>query len=226
MNLFRISLTLIAIISSSSTYADEALSSIQRYRFIGSAEDGKKVIILLSHFGPSSQAPFVNLILKEVGKPSTEIIDSKFMFSGGEKELKELEALVLKENEHKLKTLGFTSAQPEFVPAFWEGSSFEKAPHKIYVDTQRNEEFKTLFSTSVATRCPDEKPGLEWKTCLESRCSESIVGPPYSCLTLSLSHKEIVKIGKIYWTVVYRKTRMLDPQTAAGVEFAGLELLP
>src|SRR4051812_41137175 len=80
--------------------AEEDFRALQRYRIIGISSEGGKVAILLSHFGPSSQAPFVNLIIKEVGKSSVETIDSQVIFSGGgEQELKNLEDAVLKKNE-------------------------------------------------------------------------------------------------------------------------------
>lgn len=205
-------------------YANEVVGSLQRYRFVGMADGGKKVAILLSHFGASSYTPFVTLVVKEVGKPSIEKIDSLFHLGGtGEEILKGLEKTILKDNEKNLKDLGFTPAVVESVPTYWEGTSFEKSPLKMYLDTQNGDGLKILYSKAVPMQCDQGKTGLNWKLCFGDGCAESIAARPEdSCATLSLSQKDVVKIGKAYWTVVSRKMMAIDPLRAVSVEFAGL----
>lgn len=85
-------------------YAQPA--SIQRYAWVGGNENGTIVALMLSHFGPSSQAPFAKLIVKEAGKPKPLFVDSAYKMSGGETELSELGLYLLNKNTEKLNSFG------------------------------------------------------------------------------------------------------------------------
>jgi len=87
-------------------YAQPA--TIQRYAWVGGNEEGTKVALMLSHFGPSSQAPFAELIVKEAGKSEPLFVDTAMKMSGGEKELSELCLFLLNKNSEKLKSFGIT----------------------------------------------------------------------------------------------------------------------
>jgi hypothetical protein len=208
--------------SNSNVNSSEDFRSLQRYRFVAFANDGRKVAILLSHFGPSSQAPFVNLIVKEVGNSTVEKIDSEFVFQGGEQTLKNLETYVLKHNFEKLQQRGFVFSSDVFkeLPSFWEGP----APTVGYIDTQDDSGLTEFTISKLPLTCPDLSPGFDWTICTNNgRCTEAKDDATTACLTTLVVPQRVLRVGKILWVVGYRKMKVLDPVVATLAEFAGIE---
>ncbi len=80
--------------------------SIERYSWIGGNSDGTIVAFILSHFGSSSSAPFVKLIVKKAGEVEPIFTDSASMMSGGERELEELASYLIEKNSENLQISG------------------------------------------------------------------------------------------------------------------------
>lgn len=104
MNIKSIFLLFIILFNLQLVFANPV--TIQRYAWVGGNEDGTKVALMLSHFGPSSQAPFAKLIIKQAGKAEPLFVDSAYKMSGNENDLAELCLYLLNKNTEQLKNLG------------------------------------------------------------------------------------------------------------------------
>lgn len=80
--------------------------TIQRYSWLGSNTNGTRVAYTQSHFGPSSHAPFVHLIVKEANKEEPLLLDIASKLSGDERDLAELRTYLINKNLDNLKNFG------------------------------------------------------------------------------------------------------------------------
>lgn len=198
---------------------NETVESIQRYRFVGSADGGKRVAILLSHFGPSSHAPFVNLITKEVSKPFAETVDSKFFMQGGEAELKQLEKLVLDANEKTLEQRGFKVPTAVLeTPSYWQGN----APATGYLDPQNDSGLRKLTVDTTSVKCSANSTGLDWRVCTTpGACSDSTSN--LACQTVSVQVQKVVRVDDTFWVIAARKLKAIEPLRFIAVDFNGIQ---
>jgi len=89
-------------------------SAIQRYSMIGASDRGDRIAIMLTHFGPASQAPFANLFVYEAGKNKPIFQDGMFSMEGGEIELASMAAQVFEKNKNNLTELGINYITPQY----------------------------------------------------------------------------------------------------------------
>jgi hypothetical protein len=112
MQVFSIILLIAQVLCCHLAIAGNAVPVIQRYAIVGTSDDGKRLAIMLTHFGPSSNAPFANLHVYEAGVTTPLLTDSAFRMSGGEDELADLAAGLLKKNGSSLTKLRINLNSP------------------------------------------------------------------------------------------------------------------
>lgn len=99
-------ITAIFIFNIQATCAKPTSITIQRYAWLGSNTNGTRVAYTQSHFGPSSHAPFVHLVIKEANKEEPLLLDIASKLTGNERDLAELRAYLINKNLDNLKNFG------------------------------------------------------------------------------------------------------------------------
>ena len=180
----------------------------QRYRFVGGSLDGQRIAVLFSHFGPSSHAPFVNLIGYESGSRIALFHRGLFSFAGGEEELQLMENQVIAEGAQDMEDAEIVSGENLPTPVAWcmEGDNvFACTP-----DVAQNFAWETFEET-----CPEKDSILQWRLCTGSfgekpRCLIGTIDPDWDCLfpyeyTLQLTVRDIFVANDNIWVVADRK---------------------
>lgn len=196
---------------------DEGMT-IQRYKLIGATKDGSKIAVLLSHFGFSSRALFVNLMVKDHGNSSMETIDYAFSFVGGESDLVAMGDAIIEKNASSLKEHGIIidNNAAESVTYFYE---YAETVIRGAIDLKDNGKTEKFSIKLVAdTQCPE---GHNWKLCFSKQCM--VVSDENSCATSAFMMQSIQKIGSYLWFFGQRKLLVFDSAVTA-VDFAGIKL--
>ncbi len=88
--------------------------TFQRVEMVGANNDGSKIAIIKSHFGPSSFAPFVSLKIYQASSQAPLFDKGLSSFQGDEQLVTEMKNRLLSENSKSLKTHGIsTKFKPE-----------------------------------------------------------------------------------------------------------------
>lgn len=207
--------------------ANLPVGSIQRFRVVGSSEDGKRVAMLLSHFGPSSQAPFVNLLVKEAGKHEPLWQDNRFLMEGGEEELRYLEGYLLKGNQAKLAEFGIkTDKHAHDVTAQWSTSGARSGKLATGAIDVKNKAFVSFsLGEDEVPGCAEGLKGKRWKLCVgDDACVVAKSGD--DCYTNEFTLRTIVRTKDTHWFIVNRKMPVFDALNAYVVDFVGVEIKP
>lgn len=194
--------------------------TLQRYRFVGQSDDGTRVAVLLSHFGPSSGAPFANLAILELGKTTPIFARSLLQFDGqSEEDLEGVEDAVLEESQAALVQHGIHAASSP-APVPW-----------CRIDG------RISFGTTAATMkiasgiCPvDGAPRTTWSMCMGDQCADGIAFTGENATNCSdspeLSFVDTFRAGDILWFVAQRRVRMIDPLHLTMREVGAMRLAP
>lgn len=204
-------------------YAQPA--TIQRYAWVGGNADGTIVALMLSHFGPSSQAPFAKLIVKEAGKPTLLFVDSAMKSSGGEKELSELGLYLVNKNSEKLKSFGITLSN-----VFLSEANIVTLPNQdpnlasgwVDLENHRIDEFSvksylsdTCSKKSVGIAITIERNGMHQLT---SKPSED------ECWNDSFLLRNIFRTKKALWFILYMHAYGLENEDTYWIDAQGIPI--
>lgn len=136
-------------------------ATIQRYAWVGRNEEGTKVALMLSHFGPSSQAPFAKLIVKQADKAEPLFVDTAYNMSGGEKELTELCLYLLNKNTEQLKNLGIVLSSDFLTEANAIAlSNHDSSIASGWVDIEKIGIEKFSIKSYKSDSCPETSEGI------------------------------------------------------------------
>ncbi len=183
-------------------------ATIQRFHLVGASQDGAMIAILLSHFGPSSHAPFANVEVWRVGEKKPVYFNSKSMLQGGESELHQLEQTVLAESTPSLTKLGVkvgNNSNVFKVPAEWSQDASNSSLLRGALDLQNN---ASLLDFGLQKMQANDCQGLSWRICmLSNRSCYSPVVPRKEdvCITKDISLSEIYKVGSTLWFIARLK---------------------
>lgn len=196
-------LILFIMLLSSFQFAFAQPASIQRYTWIGGNKDGTKVALMLSHFGPSSQAPFANLIVKEVNKAEPLFTDGAWKMSGNEKDLEELCLNLIIKNKEKLETLGIELSNDFMSEANMVVSSSQD-PHLIsgWIDIENVSLNEFILKSYRATTCPNNSTGIAIEIWLNGEKRLISKPDPQSCWNDSFSLRNVFRTKKALWLIL------------------------
>lgn len=205
------------------TYARPA--TIQRYVWVGGDDDGIVVALMLTHFGPSSQAPFAKLIVKEAGRSIPLFVDSAYKMSGGETELAELCSYLLNKNADKLKDFGiklsnnFLSEANSVVP-------LHQKPYVAsgWVDLENIGFKKFLVKGNKSDNCPKDSVGIA--TTIEFDGIDRITSTPSpeECWNDSFLLRNIFRTRKALWFIMNMHAIGLANEDIYWIDVQGITL--
>jgi hypothetical protein len=221
MNIKRIIFFVIILFNFQLLYAQPF--SIQRYAWLGSNEEGTKVALMLSHFGPSSQAPFVKLLVKQAGEADPLFVDTAMQMSGGEKELAELAMYLLKKNTDKLNELGITLSN-DFLS---EASSVTIPNHDreiasgwVDIENVGLNEF-TIVGYKSDT-CPKNSDGIALDIALNGTHRLTARPTPDNCWNDSFLLRNIFRTKKALWFIINMHAYGLGDTDTYWIEVQGV----
>jgi len=223
MNINRITIIFVVSLFMKLGYAQPA--TIQRYAWVGGNEDGTIVALMLSHFGPASQAPFAKLIVKEAGNPTPLFIDGAYKRSGGEKELAELGLYLLNKNTDNLKSYGIKLSN-EFLSEANSVSPPNLTPGEVsgWVDIE-NDGVKDFTVKSIPSgNCQKNSAGIALK--IEFNGADRLVTNPSpdECWNDGFMLRNIFRTRKALWFILNMHSYGLTNLEAYWVEIQGITL--
>lgn len=138
-------------------------SNIQRYSWVGQNNDGTVIAVMLRHFGPSSHAPFANLIIKKAGVSMPLFTDTASKWVGDESDLEELGLYLIEKNTDKMQEYGIDLSNQVITEANFVLLSIQPgdvASGWIDIENVGMEEFSIKIEQSVD--CPNNPPVMEY----------------------------------------------------------------
>jgi hypothetical protein len=191
-----------------STQGVDPDTSVQRFRFVAGAPDGRKVALLLSNFGPTSLAPFVNLHAYEAG--AAVGFYSRNQFAPGppldEGVLAQLEASLVAESAEDLTDAGLVAGEnlPRALPWCQSGDT-------VYVDEGgAAPRAYALRVDAQPCAAPDQPPRTRWSLCDEVEPAACIVeargnAAESECLGGELTLVDVLRTASGPWAVAQRR---------------------
>lgn len=223
MNIKRTTIIFVFLLCMKLGYAQPA--TIQRYAWVGGNEDGTIVALMLSHFGPSSQAPFAKLIVKEAGNPTPLFIDGAYKRSGGEKELAELVLYLLNKNTDKLKSYGIKFTN-EFLSEANSVSPPSLMPDVVsgWVDIENDGVKDFTVKSMPSGNCQKNSAGIALK--IEFNGVERLVTQPSAdeCWNDGFILRNIFRTRKALWFVLNMHSYGLANLEAYWIDVQGVAL--
>ena len=187
------------------TQGRQADLTIQRYRIVGASADGKRIAVLYSHIGPSSQDPFANVYGYEEGQNAFLFETHSFLLGGGTSEA----AITTTEN-HALAQAGVPMQQAgiaalDATPVPWcmVGSTIVVGPQPRHL---------AWTGTASSLTCAPGASRVNWSTCS--------VGPRDHCVrgatecSSGLDHATVVDVFQLQdvtWVVAEYRVIAIEP---------------
>ena len=207
-----------------STFAETSpyVATIQRHRFVAGSKDGTRVAILLSHFGPSSQAPFANLVIKEAGKSVPLLFESRSFFEGGETELLYLESKIIEESKKKMEDLGLVIGEiPNEVPVQWATKLSTLVEGNIDLKMESKQMAPFAISKFPDAGCAKTDPGrLNWQLSFQGKNASSQM-EPWTCWTTAIELRNVYRSKDTVWFLVERTVAPFEGMLSYWVDFLG-----
>jgi hypothetical protein len=210
------------------TQGFQANIEFQRYRFVGGSPDGggSKTAVLYSHFGPSSQAPVVNVFGYQSGLRTPLLHHSLFMLEGGEQELLQLEEQVLLDASEDMAAEGIVPDDNLPSPIAW-----CMVDDVVYVEDETKRTFRW---ESFEEECADGTAVLQWRLCPadpgagEQECAVGSLDPEWDC-TLSIDTTVSIELWDLFaadgtlWVAAMRHVEPLGTLDHYSITLAGAE---
>lgn len=182
--------------------------SIQRLGVLGFNEAGDEGAFLLLHFGPSSKAPFVRLIVLKSGAAKPTFEDGGFYMSGGENELADLARLVIDRNTPKLEAMGINLKTQNYDIANYVFNEQKSDKTTGWVDIENVGLTSFSISTTNSPVCKTQK-GINVKTCVGNSCVEINSIKIEDCGFESAQLKTIYRTNNSLWLIVVQKIEVM-----------------
>ena len=195
-------LSIFVFLFSSSVWAKVTEPVIQRYGIIGTNMSGSRLAVILTHFGPSSGAPFANLLVMEAGKSDPLLKDGRFMMEGGETELAQLASALLEKNRAALAGLGIDKSSPIYGDANFILESFE-TPIKGVMDIENVGIVKFRIESGKADHCSE--PFTHMTVTLGSQTLSKEPNSSNECWAGPLQLRNIVRTKAAAWFFILKK---------------------
>lgn len=182
---------------------------IQRYTVVGSSDDGRRLAVMLTHFGPSSGAPFANLLVLETGASHPIYKANAFAMEGDENTLALIASNLFLQNKRKLRNLKINFNSPKYSDAnyFLDSSSNLQHLHGI-LEIENVGLKKFLVENTKSNKCSasDTLTNIS----LESK---SVSIEPLNledCLKGPIQLRTIIRTSTSLWFFVLRQANFLD----------------
>lgn len=198
-----------------------------RYRLVAASADGQRIAVLYSHFGPSSQDPFTNLVGYQADRTTELFRVSRITFGGGLSEvaLGELEAATLADPEstqmltgHALKLFGRDDAGVWTSTRGVRWCSVNGGVCSVAGGAPTPRGLSFSFESVVC----DNGVIRQWSLCAGARC----VRGAFDCLSPvgDVGLVDVFELRGVYWAVAKQRVTALDPLTlemltASGARF-------
>lgn len=195
---------------------------IQRYAWLGGNSEGTIVALMLSHFGPSSQAPFARLVVKQADKAEPLFTETAMKMEGGEKELADLCSYLLNKNAEKLKKFGiilsnnFISEANIVVPL---NQDPKIVSGWIDIENKGIEEFSVVSHKS--NMCPSAPNAIRLELWLNGskRLSENFD----TCWNDGFLLRNVFRTEKALWFIIHTHTYGLNNVDSYWIEAEGIK---
>jgi hypothetical protein len=214
MKFSRFLLVALMLILWNQSYAD----TFERIEIVGANQDGSRISVIRSHFGPSSYAPFVQLQVLE-GKSQTPLFEKGYSaVRGDELSVTEMRDKLLNENDIELTNLGIAKQfNPSAVDAF--ATDFDNqflVSADIYQAGQIARYNFFLVESQSTCEGSSRKP-LAFRVCslYEDTPTKCTVVEPYGpnglgCYASKMNFSRMVRIGSYVWFHLFVRTEPLE----------------
>lgn len=200
-------------------------ATIQRYAWIGRNDDGTVVALMLSHFGPSSRAPFVKMIVKTADKAEPLFVDTAMKMTGGEKELSELRLYLLNKNREYLQSLGIIfSNSNDFIPEANAISLTKRKSNLVFGWTDiENVGISTFAIRSYKSdTCPENSQGIALDIHLDGKKRLTAKPAVDQCWEDGFLLRNIFRTKKALWFVLNKHAYGLENADTYWIDVQGV----
>jgi|GEM_PF-6817012 len=185
-----------------------AQANTQRFEFIGSNKTGSKVAFMLTHFGPSSHAPFANLYIYDSETGGSVVFEDGLSDTFGDEErMLALKEELLKRTEESRKSFGIKTK--EITPLIGISSKYE---NQILIESDLFQGMM-FFNTHVQmfdepnNNC-DNKKSLTYKISVLIESYNQTIEIPrrkseYDCRFNKVDFSNLFKIKNYVWYIFY-----------------------
>lgn len=199
--------------------------SIARYSVLGANPDGNIAAFMLSHFGPSSHAPFATLIIKKAGQTEPLYQDGAYHLEGGEKELAELMDYLLEKNTNVLQNYKIDLNDPRISEANMVITDNHQ-PELIsgWIDRARRGTKEFTVKSIPAENCPRHPHAIDLEFWFNGTNQLTSKQKEDSCWDNSFSIRNIYQTQKALWFVVNKLANDLAEQDVYFIDVQGIVL--
>lgn len=182
--------------------------NIQRFEYIGANKTGSMVAFLLTHYGPSSNALFVNLFVYDSEKAGTIVFhDEVFDIYGDEERMRVLKEKLLEKTKDSLKSFGIINKN--IIPLIGISTKYD---NQILIESdlfQGVSYFNThiQFFEEPNEECENKKNFTYKLSALIESYNQTIELPRqksiYDCGLKTVDFSNTFKINDYIWYVLY-----------------------
>jgi hypothetical protein len=221
---YRKMLAWILICLSFPIYAGQQPSAIQRYAWVGGNKDGTVVALMLSHFGPSSHAPFVKLIIKQANNPEPLFSETASKLQGDETDLAELAIYLRDKNIEKMKSLDieltndFLTEANTIVPY-----SLDAKVIKGWVDIENVSMQPFTVKSSHSSLCPNNGNAIQLEFWLSGIKRMVLTPDSATCWTDGFILRNVYRTQKALWFISDIHEYGLSKQDVYLIDVSGIK---
>lgn len=198
--------------------------SIARYALVGTTREGTVAAFMLTHFGPSSHAPFASLIIKKAGVEEPLFQDGAYRMDGGEKELADLVDHLLEKNHSVLKEYEIDIENQYISEAHM--AITDNRPESVagWVDIINGGTKKFMVKSIPSEYCSENPNSIDLEFWFNGVNKLTLKQKPDSCWDNGFSIRNIYQTQKALWFIINKHEIGLASQNVYFVDIAGIAL--
>lgn len=197
---------------------------ITRYEILGSNKDGTIAAFTLTHFGPSSWAPFATLVIKKANEPEALFEDTVSSYQGGEKELKELVRILIKKNAEILNRFEIKGSNKMSQAHFIIKSSAPKQLLSGFINTDFITMLELLIKPSQSENCPNDPEVIDLEFWIDGVKRFASKQTPETCWGDDFSVRNIYLTQNALWIILNKHVSVFNTIDYYPIQIEGVTI--